>query len=356
MPKSSVPLQVTYLSRVRLNPYVKLMADGIEDADPAIRTSLSYTLPWRRLLPRLRFNILHLHWVELQYSYGNAPAAKAKRSQQNLLIQLRYLQQRGIRLVYTVHNLSQHEGLHPQLNEQANRWLFEHANAIHVHDHTSAEAVAETYDRHENVFIIPHGNYIGVYPNSVNRDDARSRLGIPSEPFVYLFIGQVRPYKGLDNLIQAFIKLDDSGTLLIIAGQANDDGYQRNIQAQANGRSNIMFFPDYIPNEDLQYFFNSADACVLPYRHATTSGAALLDYSFAKPIIAPAIGPFPDLVTPDRGVLFHAGADLIEALRQARDLDADRAKSATLAFAETRNWTTIGAQHAAMYRSISAPK
>jgi len=351
--QSSAPLHVTYLSRVRLNPYVKLLAAGVEDADPAIHTSLSYTLPWRRLLLKRRFDILHLHWVELQYSYGQPPAGKARRSLQNLLFKFRYLQQRGIRIVYTVHNLSQHEGLHPHLNEQANQWLFDHADAIHVHDHTSAEAVAKTYNRRENVFIIPHGNYIGVYPNRVNRDEARSRLGIPPEPFVYLFIGQVRPYKGLDNLIQAFIKLDDSGTMLIIAGQAGDAGYTQDIRAQVDGRANIRLFLDYVPNEDLQYFFNSADVCALPYRHATTSGAALLDYSFAKPIVAPAIGPFPDLVTPDRGVLFHTDADLVEALRQARGLDTDRAGSATLAFAKTRNWSTIGAQHAAMYRSIS---
>ncbi len=119
--QSHAPLHVTYLSRVRLNPYVKLLADGVENTDPAIHTSLAYTLPWRRLLLKRRSDILHLHWVELQYSYGNAPIGQAKRSLQNLFLKLRYLQQRGTHLVYTVHNLSQHEGLHPQLNEQANQ-------------------------------------------------------------------------------------------------------------------------------------------------------------------------------------------------------------------------------------------
>ncbi len=343
-------MQVTYLSRVRLNPYVRLLADGVKNADPAIHTSLAFTLPWRKLLFKRRFDILHLHWVELQYSYGHPPAGEAKRSLRNLLLKLRYLQQRRTRLVYTVHNLNQHEGLHPHLNEQANQWLFKHADTIHVHDHISAEAVAQMYNRRDNVFVIPHGNYIGVYPDSISRDEARSRLGIPPESFVYLFIGQVRPYKGLDKLIQAFIEMDDSGTMLIIAGHANDAGYTQTIRDQVAGRTNIRLFPNYIPDEDMQLFFNSADVCVLPYLHATTSGAALLDYSFGKPIIAPAIGPFPELVTPDRGVLFGTDADLIDALRQARGLDTDRTGSATLAFAKTRNWDAIGAQHAAMYR------
>ncbi len=348
--QSLAPLHVAYLSRVRLNPYVRLLATGVEHADSGIHTSHYYTLPWRRLLLKRRCQILHLHWVELQYSYGQPSVVQAKRSLRSLLLKLQYLQQRGIRLVYTVHNLSQHEGLHPHLNEQANRWLFDHANAIHVHDRASAEAVAETYNRQQDVFVIPHGNYIGVYPDQVDRDEARQRLGIPPEHFVYLCMGQVRPYKGLDRLIDAFTKMGDHNTTLIIAGQANDAGYAQRIRERVNGQSNIKLFIEYIADDNLQIFFNSSDACVLPYRRATTSGAALLAYSFAKPIVAPAIGPFPDLLASDRGVLFHSSDDLAEALRQVRGLNADRADSATLAFAKTLDWTTLGAQHAAMYR------
>ncbi len=347
---SSSPLHVAYLSRVRLNPYVRLLADGVKRADPAIDTSHYRTLSWRRVLLGRQCQILHLHWVELQYSYGDPPLSRAKRALRHLLAQLQYLQRRGVRLVYTVHNLSQHEGLHPSLNEQANQWLFTHADAIHVHDQASAEAVAQTYDRQTGIFVIPHGNYIGVYPNTVRREDARTRLGISPESFVYLFIGQIRPYKGLEQLIRAFIELDDAGAWLVLAGQINDAGYAAYIRAQVAGRANIKLFLDYIPDEDLQFFFNSADACVFPYRRATTSGAALLAFSFGKPIIAPAIGPFPDLLTAERGVLFHTDDDLGEALRQARGLDAERASSATLAFARTRDWTMIGAQHAEMYR------
>ena len=349
--QSPVPLHVAYLSRVRLNPYVRLLADGVERADPAIRTSHYYTLPWRRLLLRRHCQILHLHWMELQYSYGQPTAEKASRSLRSLLTKLQYLQRRGVRLVYTVHNISQHEGLHPDLNEQANQWLFAHADAIHVHDQASAETVAQTCDRREAVFVIPHGNYIGVYPNSVRREEARDRLGILPGAFVYLFMGQIRPYKGLERLIQAFVELDDADAMLVLAGQINDAGYAQQIRAQIDGRTNIKLFFDYIPGEDLQLFFNSADACVLPYRRATTSGAALLAFSFGKPIVAPAIGPFPDLLSAERGVLFHPDDDLGAALHQVRGLDADRAGSATLAFAKTRDWTTIGAQHATMYRS-----
>ena len=84
----------------------------------------------------------------------------------------------------------------------------------------------------------------------------------------------------------------------------------------------------------MQIYFNASDACVLPYRRVTTSGAALLAYSFGKPIVAPAIGPFPDLITPERGVLFHPDkGDLTDALCRVRELDAAQASAAALDFA-----------------------
>ena len=90
--QSPDPLDVAYLSRVRLNPYVRLLATGVEGADRNIRTSHYYTLPWRRLLFKRRCQVLHLHWVELQYSYGQPATGQAKRSLRNLLTKLRHLQ------------------------------------------------------------------------------------------------------------------------------------------------------------------------------------------------------------------------------------------------------------------------
>ena len=65
-------LQVAYLSRVRLNPYVRLMAEGVHKADSAIETSFRPTLTWRLLLPG-RPDLVHVHWIELQYSYRHPP-------------------------------------------------------------------------------------------------------------------------------------------------------------------------------------------------------------------------------------------------------------------------------------------
>ncbi|MCW5859560.1 MAG: glycosyltransferase family 4 protein [Caldilineales bacterium] len=354
-----MPLRILYLSRVRLNPYVRLLADGVQKADAGATTAIAPTLAWRTLLSPGHPHLVHLHWLELQYSYGHPPYRQAARSLRQLLLELRFAQRRGIRLVYTVHNLHHHDELYPDLNTAANDWIFAHADAIHVHDEATAAAVADQHGRTAGVYIVPHGHYLHAYPNDIDRQSARQRLQLAPDAFVYLCLGQMRPYKGLDQLIDAFLSLPADGNELVIAGQvgAGNQGGQafvQHLRSLAHDHPGVRLFPTYIADEDLQVFFNAADACVFPYRRATTSGAALLAYSFGKPIIAPAIGPFPDLISGDSGVLFQPGnGDLRQALDQARRIDPERARTAALSLVASRDWASLGARHAALYRQIT---
>lgn len=349
----SAPLHVLYLSRVRLNPYVRLLAAGVAKADPAIHTEMMGVLSWRRVLLGSRPDVLHLHWVELQFAYGHSGPLRARLDWLRLRLVLGYLRRRGTRLVYTVHNLHHHEDRFPHLQEAAHAWLFARADAVHVHDAATAEEVAARWGRRERVFVIPHGHYREVYPADVSRAEARRRLDLPADAFVYLCLGQIRPYKGIDRLIHAFQTLQDPTAMLVIAGHLTSEAYGRHLHRLIGGHPGIRLHTEYIPDHELQVFFNAADACVLPYRRTTTSGAALLALSFGKPIVAPALGPFPELIADGNGVLFAAGeADLIAALRAVRALDPDRARTAALRMAATRDWDLLGAQHAAVYRQI----
>ena len=349
-------MHILYLSRVRLNPYVDLLARGVQNADADIRIMQRPTLTWRRILLDRRWRILHLHWIELQYAYGPTDHARAQHDLDILLRQLAHLQKHGRKIVYTVHNINHHEGQHPDLNQRANQWLFTHADAIHVHNRMTARQVKQRYNREQAVHVIPHGNYIGVYPNEISRQEARERLKIPPHHFVYLYLGQIRPYKGLDALIAAFLKNDSPDATLILAGQINDEGCKQRLKRLAGEHPRIRLIPKFIPGDDIQTYCNAADICVLPYRDATTSGAALLAFSFGKPIIAPAIGPFPELLGDhQRGLLFDPETqDLAAVLTTARNADLARMGDGALDFARERNWTDIGAMHARVYRRLMA--
>lgn len=351
-------LHIVFVSRVRLNPYVRLLARGVSAALPQAHIEHSHflSLPWmvRHLASA---DILHIHWIEHLYL---APSAWQRRKGfLSVMMALLLARLAGKRIVYTVHNLDQHEGRSPLLNRLANHAIFHLAHAVHVHDTSVAEVVARRYHRRKNVFVIPHGSYIGAYPDTTDRQNARRHLeakGIPvgQDTFLFLFLGQVRPYKGVESLIAAFRQVDAPGVRLLIAGKAEEPAYAAHIRTLAQEDARIVTHLTYVADDELQYFFRAADVCVFPYRRITTSGAALLAFSFGCPIIAPALGPFRDLATDGRGLLYRPNdvKGLARVLEQALRGALMRGGEQARRFAESLNWTTLGHAHVRVYERL----
>jgi len=348
-------VNVLFVSRVEMNPYVSLLAAGMERAVPgthcAIARDLSPRDVWRQ---RRALDVIHLHWAELLYASGNWRGAWLKWLR--LATSLLLAKGSGICLAYTVHNIAQHEGQHPTLNRLANALLFRCMDIIHVHDAQAQQEVAARFGRRRGVALIPHGNYLH-YPNHCSRAEARARLGFGDDLFVYLALGQIRPYKGIEELLAAFRQLPETDSRLIIAGHVPEPAYGAQVCALAAADARVTLHDRYVPDEEIQYWMNASDVCVLPYRHVTTSGAALLAFSFGKPVIAPKLGDFPQLVGTTRGIVYDVSADqpvarqegLRGALRLARNLDLHAASDAAWAKARELDWLTIGRQHLAAY-------
>ncbi|HUT15406.1 MAG TPA: glycosyltransferase, partial [Anaerolineae bacterium] len=279
----------------------------------------------------------------------------------------------GVCIVYTVHNVWQHEGRYPWLVGLGNRVILALAQAVHVHDDETVASLREQGGlarlgsrKRPNVYVIPHGNYVPAYPNDCSRVTARTRLGLDDSTFVYLFLGRVRPYKGIEELLVAFKALDARDMALVVAGELHEPHYARRVRELARGDARIRLYLQFVPDDELQVYLNGCDICVLPYRHVTTSGAAFLAFSFGVPIVAPRKGYFVQLVgDKERGILYDAPAwasergaprasqkcgSLTDALRQARECDVEAMSAACTRFIARFDWDTIAQQHAAMYR------
>ena len=341
---------VALVSTVTMNPYVELLRRAL-DAIPGVAARLQRELTpawvWKE---RARLDVIHLHWVELQIA---SPSRwRAFKKFLRLLAGLYLARLVGITLVCTVHNVAHHERHHARLNDWANRVVFRTADAIHVHDDCVAGQVASVFGRTRGIYVVPHGNYIGAYPVSGSREDSRRSLGLSAGGVVFLFLGQVRPYKGVEELIAAFRRMECRDCALVVAGHPQDAAYAARVEEMAKGDSRIRVYPAYVPDEDLHRYMLAADVSVLPYRDVTTSGAALLSFSFGLPIVAPRIGCFPDLVEGNRGVLYDPeDTDGLErAMRQAAQMDRPAARRASLEFAESLGWDWLAQQHMAAYQ------
>ena len=79
-----------------------------------------------------------------------------------------------------------------------------------------------------------------------------------------------------------------------------------------------------------------------------------MSLSFGTPVVAPALGPFPELISSDVGLLFEPEeGGLARALGRVRQLDLPRASEAARRLAEERNWARVAAEHVAAYGAIT---
>jgi glycosyltransferase involved in cell wall biosynthesis len=147
---------------------------------------------------------------------------------------------------------------------------------------------------------VPHPVY-ELFGSSLPKAQARQKLGISAER-VILYFGYVRPYKGVDILIEAMHALSDSrfqigDSILLIVGEFYDDETRYRRQVKQLGLENsIRFVSEYVANEAVATYFSAADVVVLPYRSATQSGIAQIAYQFDTPVIATNVGGLAEVV------------------------------------------------------------
>jgi len=293
-------------------------------------------------------DILHLHWLRefflkdesfpLVGPLGVAGAAAACGV-------LAVARAAGSRIVWTAHNLGNHENRLEWVDTGVHEGVAGFADAIIAHSPTAGREVVRKYrlSRSDKVEVVPHGNYCEAYPNDISQSAARKELGLEADPTVLSFFGYIRPYKNVPRLIDVFRSLpSESGKIrLVVSGSVYSEALEQQVRSHARSDSRIALHLEYISDEYVQVFFNAADVIVLPYRDILTSGTAVLAMSFSRPVIAPKIGTIRDVVGEDGGFLYAPGepGGLEDAIRAS--LNTPRQKLRAIGrrnFEHAREW------------------
>jgi glycosyltransferase involved in cell wall biosynthesis len=156
-----------------------------------------------------------------------------------------------------------------------------------------------------------------------------------------LFFGFVRPYKGLDVLLEALAMLPrDLDVRLTVAGEFWHGAEEARAQISRLGIGNRVTIVDrYLPQEEVADYFARADAIVLPYRSATGSGVVAIAYHYEKPVIVTAVGGLPDVVEEGVTGFLVPPEDpraLADTIARLPDADLDRMAVAARRFKESR--------------------
>lgn len=303
------------------NPYQKQLAQHLADFGVEVEAGKSSEFFLKKALMQWKPQILHLHWL---HSFcTKSTFLKSLISSVIFISQLIILRLLGIKIIWTVHNLKNHNNKYLRLDRICTKIVAKLSHGIIAHCEKAKEEIISTFNlsNSDKVFAVPHGNYIGCYENNISRTEARRTLGIPESKTVLLFFGLIRPYKGVMELIDTFNQSSTDETELIIAGKVwNDSLEQADLLKQKTSENNcIKFIPGFVPDEKIQLYMNASDVVVFPYRDILTSGAVLLAMSFGKACIAPCIGCIGEVLNDSGAFLYNPddSVGLLSAINKA---------------------------------------
>ncbi|MCP3932315.1 MAG: glycosyltransferase [Bacteroidetes bacterium] len=277
--------------------YPQILFPGESDKDPSLKPLLSSDVDYlidslnpltlisaARSIARFQPDLVILPWWVTFWSFHyRFLCSKIKRCTE-------------AEIVFLCHNVIEHE------STWVKKWLTRFA--LKGADRFVTQSIGETDKLKimlgDNVQVRTafHPTYADLsHLKTVSKENAKASLGISSQ--MLLFFGFVRPYKGLETLLNAMPDIvKERDVTLIIAGEfwkdreeyiALIDKYELNSHIQIHDR--------YIANEDISLFFAAADLVVQPYQSVTGSGVLQLAYGYEIPVVATNIGSLSEIIT-----------------------------------------------------------
>ena len=246
--------------------------------------------------------------------------------------------------VLTAHDVLPREPRPGQLRGQ--RRLYERMDAVVVHSqHGRGRLVGELGLDPARVEVIPHGAF--AHLAALPPAPLPPELADTGKPVVLLF-GLLRPYKGLDVLLEAWPGIEDAELWVV--------GRPFGVELPAAPPPGVRFVPRFVADAEVAAVFRRADLVVLPYREIDQSGVLFTALAFGRPLVLSDVGGFPEV-----GAAEHVPAGDPDALRATlARLLADPGERARLAAASARSaqeefsWDAVAGRHLDLYRRLRA--
>lgn len=348
---------ITPFAKNSSNPYLKQLLEALEARGIEVQTAPGRSLfgLWRAVLKGGRPDVVHLQWQHLFFQ-GQTRVQAIWRTA-IFFVQWAALRRLGVRFVWTVHNLVDHEQGQARWERRACRWLAQAVDRLIVHCPAAVRVVSLAYQTPpEKISVVPHGHYINRYSPSLPQAEARQRLGLPLEGRIFLFCGRIRAYKGVDRLLRAFAALDAKDDVrLLVVGAPTPAALGQTLSVQAAANPGVITRFEFIPEKALVAYLSACDLVVLPYRDSLTSGAAVLAASYGRPVLMPRLGCM--TAFPAESVILYdpeQPGSLRAALARALVAPLDQMGLAARDYIEQFSWPLVAAETFGVYQSILA--
>jgi glycosyltransferase involved in cell wall biosynthesis len=233
------------------------------------------------------------------------------------------------------------------------RSLLERMDAVVAHSEHGARELRALLGDPGRVHRIPHG----AFTHLTDQPDERplpAELAAVEGPVILCF-GLVRPYKGVDVLLEAYREIE--GAELWVVGMPRMD--MAPLRRLAEGcAGTVRFVERFITDPEIPAYFRRAEVVVLPYRDIEQSGVLYTALAFGNAIVASAVGGFVEVGERDGALRLVPPGDPTELARALTELVADPEARAELAAAAGRaasgpySWAEVGARTLELYRRL----
>jgi D-inositol-3-phosphate glycosyltransferase len=331
--------------------------------------------PTENLATRL-WKVLHYYFLLMRYAAHSTPGVfhilwNNKFELFDRTILMLYYRACGKRIAFTAHNVNQgqRDGKDSWLNRVTLKIQYHLCDHIFVHTQRMKDELCRQFAVMDDAVTVIRFPVNNASPETtLTCLEAKQRLGLSRDEKTILFFGRIRPYKGVEYLLDAFRTLVGNGHTtyrLIIAGEPikGCEVYLQEIQKAVGNEFDsrqVMWKTQFIPDHEVEIYFKAADVLVLPYKEIFQSGVLFLAYAYGLPVVATDVGSFSeDIVAGSTGFLCKAGdpRDMAAAIEQYfasglfKTLDASR--QTIKEYVHTHHsWDAVAAVTAQRYASL----
>lgn len=305
-----------------------------------------------------RAAIVHFHQLDPFYHKGATTRQELASNAKRLFDFLQEMKEAGARLVWTKHNPLPHARRHADVDAEIEAEALKTFDRIIVLAEGARDAIRRSNGLCK-VDYIPHPTFAKLYPTPPTQREARRVLGLALDDTLFGTVGEIKPYKGLEFLIETFrsarTQLGPRVKLLIVGNPADTHYYQR---LKIDLPNNVIIVGQDLSHESIPLWLAALDASVFSFDDIWVSGSAILSLSMQRPAIAPDIGFLHEYIEHDNTGFLYKHRDsqsLIKAMQAwSRSPYKEHYRYMCAAFSERHALSKIASQYENIYRAVFA--
>jgi len=220
----------------------------------------------------------------------------------------------GKKIALTVHNVNQakRDRQDSLLNRLTLKIQYRLSDHMFVHTKKMKDELLQDFGIADGAVTVIRHPINDAFPDTnLTPSEAKHQLGVQDSEKAILFLGRIKPYKGIEDLLTAFQQLvkRDPAYRLVIAGEPHkgSESYLdeiRGIVARDFAPGQVLLKFQFIPDDQMELYLKAGDVLVLPYKDIFQSGILFLAYSFGIPVVATDVGSFrEDIVEGETGFI-----------------------------------------------------